>query len=512
MKIRTILSVVIILVVVGCTKDWENHYEVYPETVNQDVWEVLQNNSEVSEFVQALKDFKYDTLFNTDISYTFFAPTNEALSNYTATNELDTMLLNYLIAPAFVQSESIEGKRKIQTLGDKFALFEENGNLLFDGVPLTDASPLYRNGKYYIMEEVAEPKPNLYEYYSIHNPVLKEYIDSQDSIILDKERSTPIGFDPQGNTIYDSVTIVYNKFEEEYFPVSKEFRNATATIVFPRQEDYQNALSAMALDINIPGYNDYSDIPTIWQNNVLVPHLLEQGVFQNMLEPEAFMLKANEDTVKLKNILGDSIPIFYTPVDKAIASNGYSYNYQDFQIPDSLYQRTERYEAELLTDESGVDRYSWNERVTVQSDETFRPKQERIRTASNDTIVRVLFYRGYNGKYSVEFESGYLFPRKYAMVVATHMNIGGIYDIYVNDELVKTFDYYEFRRSPGGLIFSVIPGERYFPEGQFNKFDMVVDNITEYSRAKIRFEYKSPGNLTQNGFVLDYVGFIPFDD
>ncbi|MFN2396662.1 MAG: hypothetical protein ABR597_13350, partial [Bacteroidales bacterium] len=155
-------------------------------------------------------------------------------------------------------------------------------------------------------------------------------------------------------------------------------------------------LSEMALDLNIPGYTDYSDIPDIWQKNVLVPHLLEQGVFQNMLEPEAFMLKANQDTVKLKNILGDSIPIFYTPVDKVIASNGYSYNYQDFQIPDSLYKRTEKFEAEWLTDESGVNRYSWNERVIVQSDKTFRPLQENIRTASNDTIVRVLFDSGYD--------------------------------------------------------------------------------------------------------------------
>ncbi|MFN2396663.1 MAG: fasciclin domain-containing protein [Bacteroidales bacterium] len=221
MKIKTIISAIIILMIASCKKDWENHYDVYPETVNQNVWEVLQNKSEVSEFVEALKDFKYDTLFSSDISYTVFAPTNEAWSNYTATNELDTMLLNYLIAPAFVQSESIKGKRKIQTRGKKFALFEKNGNLTFDGVPLTDESPLYRNGKYYIMEEVAEPKPNLYDYYKVHNPVLKEYIDSQDSIVLDLERSTPTGFNPEGETIYDSVTIVYNKFEEEYFPVSK---------------------------------------------------------------------------------------------------------------------------------------------------------------------------------------------------------------------------------------------------------------------------------------------------
>ena len=39
---------------------------------------------------------------------------------------------------------------------------------------------------------------------------MKNYIDSQDSIIIDKEKSEPIGFDPDGNTIYDTVSIIYN--------------------------------------------------------------------------------------------------------------------------------------------------------------------------------------------------------------------------------------------------------------------------------------------------------------
>jgi hypothetical protein len=512
MKLKIIILAATFLGFVSCTKQWEDHYDTYAETVNQNVWDVLQNKPEVSVFVQTLIDFKYDTLFKSDISYSVFAPTNEAMAGYKMENTVDTMLLNYLVTSHFVQSGSIQGKRKIQMLGTKFALFEQNGSeIKFDGIKLLEESPLYNNGKYYIMDEVAEPKSNLYEYFRTSNPVLKAYIDSQDSIILDKERSTPIGFDENGNTIYDTVSIIYNKFEEEFFPVSKEFRNKTATIVFPRELDYQAALTVMAQDLNIPGYNDYNDIPILWQNNVLVPHLLVQGVFQNMLEPDVFEWKSARDTAKVKNILGDSIPIFYTPVDKAICSNGYTYNYDNFTIIDTLYKGTEKIEAELFTDEAGIDRYSWNERVVVTSDQSFQPKQEYIAAASNDSIVRALFPKGYKGKYSVEFETGYLFPRKYAMVVTTHMDIGGIYDIYVNDELVKTFDYYDFVQYQG-LIFSVIPGVRYFPAGRFNKFDFWIENIHEYSKAKIRFEYKSPGFTPQNGFVLDYVSFIPADN
>jgi hypothetical protein len=38
---------------------------------------------------------------------------------------------------------------------------------------------------------------------------------------------------------------------------------------------------------------------------------------------------------------------------------------------------------------------------------------------------------------------------------------------------------------------------------------MWVDNLTEYGSAKIRFEYKEPGKVINNGLVIDYIDFLP---
>ncbi|MGM0620430.1 MAG: fasciclin domain-containing protein [Bacteroidota bacterium] len=513
MKLKLgIYAVLSIFLLATCTKEWDDHYNVYPETVDQNVWEALQNDPEITDFINLLEDFRYDTLFKSDIPYTLFVPSNEALAGYMSLNEVDTTLLNYHIVTHFIQSASIEGIRKVQTLSKKYALFERTGiQTKLDGIALKNESPLYNNGKYFVLEEVAKPLPNLYQFYKENNPVLRDYIDSQDSIILDRERSEPIGFDEDGNTVYDSVNIVYNLFEAEYFPVSQESRNLTATFVFPQQEDYEEALTVMAQDLNIPGYVDYNNIPLDWQNDILIPHLLEQGVFLNMIEPEEFVWKSEKDTLKLLNILGDSIQILYTPVDKSICSNGYAYNYDSFEIPDSLYNSSSKFEAELLLDETGLNRYAWYENVNVVTDQAFSPRQEYISSASNDTIVRVLFPRGYSGRYSVEFKTHSVFPRKYAMEIATHMEVGGVYDIYVNDELVRTFDYYDFVRYRG-VMPSVIPGKRYIPKGSFNSFDVLVDNIEEYSRPKVKIEYKGPGSgISSNGLVIDYIDFIPFE-
>jgi hypothetical protein len=177
-----------------------------------------------------------------------------------------------------------------------------------------------------------------------------------------------------------------------------------------------------------------------------------------------------------------------------------------------LYSGGSRLEAEELTILTGINKWAWIEGVKTSQTIPLAPIQEFILSASSDTIVKVRFPDGYSDVFSVEFMSPTLFPRKYVLEVRTHMDIGGIYDIYVNDVLVKTFDYEDFR-DPfyKGIIESVISGEYYFPVGRFNSFDMYVDNITEYGPAAIRFEYKGPGTNTSNGFVLDYIEFRPVE-
>lgn len=508
MKMRSIYIVFFMMLFLfsACEKVWEEHYGTYPETVDENLWDMMEKESSISGFLELLKVHQLDTLFQTDIAYTVFLPTNDALQQFDQ-SLIDTTLLKYHLVNHFIQSESISQSRKVMTLSRKYALFQRTANeLKLDGILLNYESPLYRNGKFFIMDQVAQPLPNLYEFFAKNNAVVKLYIDSQDSSVLDLSRSKPIGFNEEGNTVFDSVNVVYNLFEEEYFPVRDEFRNKTATIVFPLADDYNAALTFMAQNMG-SGYTDYRDIPSIWQQEVLVPYLLEKGVFENMLEPEDFVVSTETNLLKMKNILGDSVVVTYIPTGKSICSNGYAYNYSNFVIPDSLYNKGTKFELETLLEETGINRYAWGEEAKVYSDEVMVPFKEYIATASNDSILRVLFPLGYEGSYSLEFMSQNLFPRRYVMVVRTHMDIGGIYDIYVNDELVKTFDYYDFIRFRG--IMPSVTGGRYVPVGRFNSFDFYVDNIHEFSKAKIRFEYKGPGRASSNGLVLDYVEFIP---
>jgi len=508
--IRYIAGASLLLALYSCEKRWEEHYEDEPETINMNVWDAIQQNPDLSLFVQYVKEFKYDTLFLNNDTYSVFVPENEAMTAYTDTGTVTASLLDYHISRHFIQSRNVKGKKKIQTFAEKFAFFENAGSeIYFDDIKVQVESPLYLNGKFFILDQVALPKPNLYEYFSVENPVLTAFIDSHDSIILDKELSRPIGFDPDGNTVYDTVSEIYNEFEEEYFPVSEEFRVKTATFVFPREEDYNNALTDMALVLG-DAYQDYSDIPIAWQFDVLIPYILDHGVFENMIEPEEFIPLPPPDTLKMKNILGDSILVEYEPVDKALCSNGYAYNYAEFTVPDTLFTGSLRLEGEWLLEQVGANKFAWLEEVNLISDASYEPLREFGAGASNDSIVRVPFQYGYDGRYELEFKVDKLFPRKYLMVVRTHMYVGGIYEIYVNDELVMEIDYYDYVLQRE--LWRSVTGVRYKPEGGFNRFDCWVENTAPYGQCKVKFVYKEPGRVQSNGLVIDYIDFVPYDD
>ena len=506
----SIIGLASFFVLAGCDKYWDEHYETTPETVNQNVWDAVQNEKNLSLFVQYVKGLSYDTLFQTKDGYTLFVPDNEAFTQLLDTAHVTASVMDYHISMHYIQSNNIHGTKKIQTLAEKFALFTNTGSsLMFDDIPISFESPLYLNGKYFILEKVAFAKPNIYEYYAKNNPILKNYIDKLDSVVLDKEKSVPIGFDTAGNTIYDTVSEIYNKFEAEYFPVRKEFRFKTATIVFPKEEDYDAALTVMAQQLHTPN-QDYKDIPLGWQYEVLIPYLLIKGVFENMLEERTFINPYPADTFKLKNILGDSIVIDYVPVDKEICSNGYTYNYQDFTIPDTLFSGSVKVEGESLIEETGINKFVWNEGIIVKSDVSFLPIQTYNDIASNDSMLIVTFSPGYTGRYSLDFNVKKLLPRKYLMVVRTHMDVGGLYEVYVNDELVTTFDYYSYVINKGR--YWSVTGKRIKPEGSFNIFDCYVENLQEYNKARIRFEYKGPSDVSMNGLVIDYVEFFPVNE
>ncbi len=129
--IRYIIGVFFLLALLSCEKRWEEHYGQEPETVNMNVWDAIQQIPDLSLFVQYVKEFKYDTLFLSDNSYSLFIPDNNAMTALTDTGTVTASMLDYHISLHFIQSRNVQGLKRIQTLAEKFAFFENTGSELY---------------------------------------------------------------------------------------------------------------------------------------------------------------------------------------------------------------------------------------------------------------------------------------------------------------------------------------------------------------------------------------------
>jgi len=512
-RYRLLPGLILVLVVFSsCQKKWDDYYKSYPETVNMKLMDALKEHSEYSTFLAYLKQTGLDSLLISNESKTLFIPTNEAFSQLNPEDTIGYMkeIMAYLISPTVFLSNNIHGSKKLLSAGGKYLSIEEvDEGIAVDNEPVNYSSPLYLDGKFYELSSVLIPAPNIYSYMKLYSPVLQHYIDQFDTLYLDLEKSIPLGYNDQGQTVYDSVYVEGNLFSEQIFPINEEFRNRTATFLLFTQQQYDSALTVMADNMGI----DITDIPLAWQNEILIPSVLKKSIFEGSLEYEDF-------NPELKNIQGDTSfidPATIDPDSRFSCSNGIVFNYDDFTVPEDLYLGKRIFEAEHFLDALGLNRYTWNpEHVNFFSSIITEPSITVTPYASNDTLVSVVYDFNFTGKYWIEFTLDNVFPGDYVLEWRGNFRPSGLYKIYVNSVDVTAtspmaplgeFNLYLFRK----MIFSVVPGEFFIPDGnKNNSVDfMVKDIINEYGNVTVRIEYQSSGGQSNNGLSIDYLSLTP---
>lgn len=509
---KIVAIIVVVLGLFACTDQWEQHFNGFQETANQSMWDAIKKQSKYSEFVRLVEEFHLDSVFQKEESFTVFIPTNEALGTLNTESGDVKTILQYHFLDYVLNTINISSSRLIQTSTGKFTTIEfVNGSYNYNGVPINYSSPLYKNGNFYELAEVAYPKPNLYEYISQNTSILKEYIDSYDSILLDLNNSKPLGFNGQGQVIYDSIYQVVNYFDSLYYAVNTEDRFKGATFILFDDNQYENALDKMAQNIG-NGIETASDIPKVWQNQVLIPKMINIGLFPKLLQYDEL------GPGKLKNVSGDSVLVDISNIDpdsKFLCSNGIVYKYQNFEIPEEFYKGELRMEGEHMVDSVGLGIYVWKPEIKVWGTSnavSVNPSVSKSIGAENDSLVSIQFPdQPFYGEFNVEFNFRNVFPQKYLLVWGANFRPSGLYQFFVNDKLVREFDTFTLRSYVWKSDFS----DMYFPQNGNNRFDAFVDNITEYGNVKITVKYVGTGGTSSikptNGFNIDFVSLIPIE-
>jgi len=495
------LLVLLTQLVFSCEDPWAGHYQDVPEKVNMKLWDALREEPRFSSFVQHMEAQSLDTLFKDGLSYTLFIPSDELVKGILDTATYPGEILRYHIVKSLFIGDNQEEEKQLLTSLGKYVRFSPGGGMSsFDEIPISFTSPLHLDGKYYELDGLALPRPNLYEYISSSNPFMKGYIDSKDSVYMDSELSTPIGFDELGNTIYDTVFGLANTFEEKYFPISEEYRARRASFLLFTQEQMEVALDEMALNINL---TDRNDIPDRWKSEVLMPAMLTSALFKGELEYSDLM----KDT--LTSITGSRVIIDHTNVDpesRYRCSNGMAYLFNQLIIADSLYLGANRKEGELLVDSVGQT-FNWKDEVILSGESIGIPQSLNSIYGSGGRVLTVKLAPELS--FSMEFKIPNVLPMRYRFLWRGNSSLAGNYRIYVNDEEIGEFDTWEFFQKK---IWSVKDGIIFRKQdGDYNMKDFWVENITEYGDVSVRIEFLGPSESRPYdvGMVMDYVELIP---
>lgn len=485
-----------LLIVTSCQQEeWDNYYKG-PETSNEKMWDIVKQNPDFSKFVELMHENSLDTIFDKEQSFTLFIPNNASFDSFSLGNlTMDKVLGYHILKTVFIPS-NINGSRKLQTFFNKYVLVEEIENkYYFNGNLISNPSSLFKDGMYYELSVVATPKPTLYEYMNFYIPVFKQYIEGQDSIGFNPFLSFPIGFNDEGNTVYDSVFTSINLFERDYFPVSMESRDESATFILFTQEQYNQALDEMALNLGSM-FTDRNDIPQAWQSEVLMPYFIKYGVFRDPLQ------YSDLNKPSLRNIREEDVKINIANIDpesRFICSNGVVFNYRNLVVPPELYLETMRLEGEdLVTLPVGSENYAWKDDV-ITSDYSKAPLVLSSTDASDGSYLTVELPRNSSVLYSLSFSFKNVFPSRYQFIYRARSRPSGVIKFYVNDVLLGSIDNSKFNKSVDGNP-SV---------GEFNSKAFFVENHTDYGDVKIKVEYTGPGLLSNNGVCIDYIGLTP---
>jgi hypothetical protein len=495
----------------ACQQEIDDYFHKDTDaSVDTDILSLLKQNEDYSQFINLLEQYRVDSLLSAGKIYTFFVPNNSAMDNMEQGILGESKLIEYLMTESYINIRQISTQRKIETNSGKFAIIEASGDagFTFDGIPIVKGSPLTNNGRYYEIVQVAQPRPNLYEYIAATNEFYRAYIDLQDSTFLDRLLSTPIGYTDDGRNIYDTVLTTINLFEYHYFPVSKEFRDNKATMFLFTQEQYDKALGIISNEIDIPVEN----IPNSWQNEVLMPYLIKQSVFRNVLPFSTFL------TGRARNIVGDSVdvnPMNISP-EYFDGSNGRAYNFIDFQVPEHLYKVYDTVPMGSLVFDIGSGLWGWVAGV-VETGQKFNLLRLPQPNAIFGNTLLINMGNNFRGDFSFAYKHKNVFPATYKLTLRANVSRTGVYNIFVNGKQYPIdigngprfdFDFFDLR---SGVISSVT--NMFYPfANNFCKFDILVDNITEYGDVEVKLKYvgPSPRNTSNSGLNIDFISLEYF--
>lgn len=464
-----------VLLVVSCTKEWDDHYDVSSfDLPDKTITELIKEQADLSTFANMLEISAYDDVLNASQSYTVWAPTNDALSDLDISNtELVTKTVKNHITRGRKTTSGINNSY-IKMLNHKYLNFSKSGSsYTFGEIDITKPNQPAKNGLIHVIDGYAPYVYNLWEYLGVTDGLdsIREYLYGQSKTVFDPANSTEIGANEDGQVIYDSVFVISNPVLERLGAIDVE--DSIYTAIIPDNTAWDESYSRIE-----NYYNLATDAGGEERQNKLTRFTLVQDMLyrDRISEPE-----------KLDSLTSTYGNKFYNPgeifkgLDYESLSNGLAYVTDQMPYPDTT---------------------SWFKEIKVEAENS----TGRTNTSSN------IFLRSSYGTEFTASNNYYILVDPTATGSAVEFSIPNtlsakynIYCVFVpakivdNNNLTPTkakFQLTYIRRSSGSTFI-----KRFTPENNvtdperltkmfINQFDFEFANIidTDFDRVAVKLE------------------------
>lgn len=239
----------------GCSDKWDEHYGDGPSATGVDstVYEMIKNDSQLSVFGEMVDRSGYASLLNTSQTFTVWAPVNSALSDVDLEDEAEVKRVVANHIARFNVSTATNAEKGVRMYNGKMLYFD---GMTFGGVAIDRADIMGSNGVLHTMTERIPYAYNIREYIDTHAETsrLSAFLKRFDEKKFDAATSVPIDIDENGNTIYDSVLVSYNRlFEHEIYGLGNiQSEDSVFTMLVPDNTAWEAAYNRIR-----PLYNVY---------------------------------------------------------------------------------------------------------------------------------------------------------------------------------------------------------------------------------------------------------------
>ncbi len=309
----------IVICLASCS-EWDDHFDSKQNAGKQNLMQLLDANPATSKFASMARQAGYAATLSSSQTYTVFAPVDDALSTFDASNPDSVAQLVRNHIARYTQPTSTPADSAVRMINSKRYHFQPGQS--FVGIPFSSvANVKATNG---LLHEMSGRLPNLsnvYEFMQRDNRYssIYSFIHSFDETKFDREASTEVDIDANGRPVYDSVWVSYNRLLDDpnYGIGQIENEDSAYTMLIPDNDAWAEAYARISPSFKVYSANQaYADsVQDIRTRLAIVSDLVSRTVTPSPVSLDSLVTTTGSTVKSLSDMFGASTA--------TTASNGY---------------------------------------------------------------------------------------------------------------------------------------------------------------------------------------------